>query len=340
MRRVCSKVAAALRRRSSRPASAAAASAADCCRHSRWLAECVELLLQFDELRVERGALALEGGCLLLEAGDGFLPLRAGLAVMLGGVRPLVEAALDARGLLLHLAEGCAGVGGFALRVAALLGLGVERGGEFAQFAFEGCRFILCLREFEFGGVELALDLGEFALEGERPLRAHLAPGDGGVVEGLAGGAEEEAARMLRCQPARGGRIGRDESVAQLGQHGFQRCAESVENAHTVLERDDALGGLQTIGDSQLPVRILLAVDEEGGATGDVGGEQTDARVGGVPALDDDVVQLVAQELIDDGLVLAVDFEEVGEGAEGRERRWLRRPAELALKMFFTVSVE
>ena len=67
-------------------------------------------------------------------------------------------------------------------------------------------------------------------------------------------------------------------------------------------------------------MRILLAVDEEGGATGDVGGEQTDARVGGVPALDDDVVQLVAQELIDDGLVLAVDFEEVGEGPDGRER--------------------
>ena len=58
-------------------------------------------------------------------------------------------------------------------------------------------------------------------------------------------------------------------------------------------------------------------MDEEGGATGDVGGEQTDARVGRVPALDDDVVQLVAQELIDNGLVLAVDFKEVGEGAQG-----------------------
>ena len=56
---------------------------------------------------------------------------------------------------------------------------------------------MLCLREFKFGGVELALDFGEFALEGERPLRAHMAAGDGGVVEGLAGGAEEEAARML-----------------------------------------------------------------------------------------------------------------------------------------------
>ena len=102
------------------------------------LAECVELLLQFGQLRLQRGAFALEGGGLLLEAGDCVLLLRAGLAVALGGLRPLLQAALDARGLLLHLAEGGAGVGGFALGVAALLGLGVERGGEFAGLAFAG----------------------------------------------------------------------------------------------------------------------------------------------------------------------------------------------------------
>ncbi len=33
--------------------------------------------------------------------------------------------------------------------------------------------------------------------------------------------------------------------------------------------------------------------------------------------LDDDVVELVAEELVDDALVLAVDFEEVGERADG-----------------------
>ena len=36
---------------------------------------------------------------------------------------------------------------------------------------------------------------------------------------------------------------------------------------------------------------------------------------------DDDVVELVAEELVDDGLVLGVDFEEVGERADGRPCR-------------------
>ena len=42
---------------------------------------------------------------------------------------------------------------------------------------------------------------------------------------------------------------------------------------------------------------------------------------GGVPAFDDDVVELVAEELVDDVFVLAVDFEEVGEGADWRPCR-------------------
>ena len=49
----------------------------------------------------------------------------------------------------------------------------------------------------------------------------------------------------------------------------------------------------------------------------DVGLEQVHAGVGGVPGFDDDVVELVAEELVDDALVLAIDFEEVGERADG-----------------------
>ncbi len=45
-----------------------------------------------------------------------------------------------------------------------------------------------------FGGVDLLLDLVQLALEGERALRAGAAAGDGDVVEGLAGGREEEGA--------------------------------------------------------------------------------------------------------------------------------------------------
>jgi hypothetical protein len=57
-------------------------------------------------------------------------------------------------------------------------------------------------------------------------------------------------------------------------------------------------------------------VDEKGGSTGDVGLEQADAGVGCVPTANDDIVQFIAQELIDDSLVLAVDLDEVGECAK------------------------
>ena len=81
-------------------------------------------------------------------------------------------------------------------------------------------------------------------------------------------------------------------------------------------------------------------MNEEGGAAADVGLEQVHAGVGGVPALDDDVVQLVAKELIDDALVLAVDFEEVGERADGGHAVECSACWRRVLKMLRTVSVE
>ncbi len=43
--------------------------------------------------------------------------------------------------------------------------------------------------------------------------------------------------------------------------------------------------------------------------------EKMHAGVGCVPGFDDDVVEFVAQELVDDALILAIDFEEVGQRA-------------------------
>ena len=50
---------------------------------------------------------------------------------------------------------------------------------------------------------------------------------------------------------------------------------------------------------------------EKGCAPGDIGLEQVHAGIGCIPALDHDIVQLVAQKLIDHALVLSLDFEEV-----------------------------
>ena len=70
--------------------------------------------------------------------------------------------------------------------------------------------------------------------------------------------------------------------------------------------------------EGELGLRVVR-MNEEGGAAIDVGLEQAHAFVGGVPAFDDDVVELVAQVLVDDAFVLAFDFEEVGERADGGE---------------------
>ena len=180
------------------------------------------------------------------------------------------------------------------------------------------------LRQLLLGLLYLLLNLGQLALEGQRTLCARTAAGDGDVVEGLAGGREEERLRVRERERARGVGVRRDEAFAQLGQDHFERLAEAVQDADAVLQRDDAfdafdvgLGGARhAFGEGEVGLGVV-GMNEEGGAAGYVGLEQMHAGVGGIPALDDDVVQLVAQELVDDALVLAIDFEEVGERAYG-----------------------
>ena len=69
--------------------------------------------------------------------------------------------------------------------------------------------------------------------------------------------------------------------------------------------------------------------------------EELDGGFGVLPGADDDVVELVAEEVVDDFFVLGVGFEEVGEGADGGGIRGfcLARVA-WARKMLRTVSVE
>ena len=137
-------------------------------------------------------------------------------------------------------------------------------------------------------------------------------------------GARKKACGIRQREGAGGVGVGRDEALAELGQDDLERFAEAVEDADALLEGHDAfdaldvgLGGtLHAFGEGKVGL-CVVGVDEEGGAAGDVGLQEMHACVGGVPALDDDVVELVAEELVDDALVLAVDFEEVGEGADG-----------------------
>ena len=66
--------------------------------------------------------------------------LVASVAIALAGEGPVLQAALDAGGLGLHLAERRAGVGGLALGVAALVGLAFDGGVELGDLVLESRR--------------------------------------------------------------------------------------------------------------------------------------------------------------------------------------------------------
>ena len=147
--------------------------------------------------------------------------------------------------------------------------------------------------------------------------------GDGDVVEGLAGRGEEEGLGIREGEGAGGVGVRRDKTFAELGQDDFEGLAEAVEHADALLEgttpsRPSMLvwAALCILGEGEVGLGIV-GMDEEGGAAADVGLEEVHAGVGGVPGLHDDVVELVAEELIDYALVFAVDFEEVGQRAYG-----------------------
>ncbi len=278
----------------------------------------------------EFALLRFGGGVLGFEARDVFaLALHQGgalialVAIALAVELPVLQAALQALGFGLHLAQRGALVGAVALGGAAVFVLRFEQARLLGEGAAERCGVRLCLRELDVERIELLLRIAQLALDGERTFRARLAAGDGDVVEALAGGREEEGARIFECERARGAGVGRDVALAQLGQDGFERCAEAVEHADAVLQAHDAFaaglraGGLGGI-EGELGLRIVR-MDEEGGAAIDIALQQAHAFVGGVPAFDDDVVELVAQIFVDDGFVLAVDFKEVGERADGGE---------------------
>src|SRR5271170_7593384 len=60
-------------------------------------------------------------------------------------------------------------------------------------------------------------------------------------------------------------------------------------------------------------------MDKERGPAVNIGLEQTHAFIRRIPALHDDIVELIAQEFVDHALILTVNFEEIGECADGRK---------------------
>ena len=60
-------------------------------------------------------------------------------------------------------------------------------------------------------------------------------------------------------------------------------------------------------------------MNQKGGAAIDAGFEEPDALLGSNPALDDDVIELFAKELVDDAFMGAADFKKISQGADRRD---------------------
>ena len=217
----------------------------------------------------------VERGGLILTLRDEVCLLGAGVAVALDVELPVLQAALEALGLGVDLAEGGAGVGGLAVGVAALVGLAVEVSGEGGDLVLQLGGAVVGGVELGGDGVDLLLDFVQLALEGERALRAGAAAGDGDIVEDLAGGGEEEGVRVFERERASGLGVGRDEAVAQLGQDDLERFAEAVADARCSRSGEPgprAAGASRrahAVGEGELGLRVV-GVDEEGRAAGDI----------------------------------------------------------------------
>ena len=66
--------------------------------------------------------------------------------------------------------------------------------------------------------------------------------------------------------------------------------------------------------EGELRLRIFR-MDKKRGASIDVSAEHAQALIGGVPRLDDDVVQFVTQEIFHDPLIARLDFQKIRQHA-------------------------
>ena len=223
--------------------------------------------------------------------------------------------------LAFELTQGVLGGHGLPLGFALLVFEALQQPGQFGDLASQrgDANFFFADGAFEFA--HLQQDVAQLALHGERSLAALLAAGDGHVVEALARLREEEGVGIFQRQAAADFGIGNNVAVAKLRQNHFQRLAESVEDTNAVLERNhgiavsDVMHRLVEV-EGKLCLRIF-GMNEECGAAIDVGAQQAQTFVGSIPRLHHDIVQLVAQEIIDHMFVAIVDFKKVGQHAGG-----------------------
>src|ERR1019366_3360007 len=233
------------------------------------------------------------------------------------------EALTHSDHLRFQLAKRVAGSHGLALAFALVVLKAMQQAGQLVDFASQ------CGHTQLFGGHgALHLDhllqyFAQFALHGERSLAALLAAGHGDVVEALTGLGKEEGIGIFQCEIAAGTSIGHNVAVAELGQNHLKRFAEAVEHTNAMLEWNYAFSVrdlVRGLVEEERKLRLrIFGMDEEGCAAIHVAAQQAQTLVGSVPRLHHDVIQLVAQEIVNHVLIAIFDFEKVSEHAHRRK---------------------
>ena len=239
--------------------------------------------------------------------------------------QPFLQAPLNALRFAFHLAQSRALVRGVRLCLTALLAARFKLRGQFFNRARQRSGFGLRLSNVGFELGELGFRLAQFALEGQRAFRRRFAPGDRRVVEALPFRREEVGVRVPRGQAARFAGILHQVAVAELGQNRFKRTAKAIEHANRILERSQS-GQRNDPGAADCVASLcrliglrVSGMNQERGPPIHAGLEQPNPFFCRAPAFDNNVVQLLAQKLVDHRLMRAVDLKKISQRTNGRE---------------------
>ncbi len=210
----------------------------------------------------------------------------------------------------------------FAFRFALLVFQPLDQLRQVSDFACDRSDEGLLLADGALQFAHLQQHIAQFALHRERALAALFAAGDGHVMEALARSREEERIRIFQRERASDFGIGHDVPVAQLGQNHFQRLAKAVEYANAVLEGNNRIGVrdvMHRLVEVKRELRLrIFGMNQECRPAIDIGPQQPQTFVRRIPRLHHDVVQLIAQKVVDHVLVTIFNLEKVCQHACGR----------------------
>lgn len=197
---------------------------------------------------------------------------------------------------------------------------GFEMFAELGDLLFEigdGClggQHLFVLGLFEGG------DFAEFAFQGQRASTGFFATGNGAAVIAAAFGGEEPAMRELGGEAAGQATIGGDVAIGDARQKVLGQFGESVgeaENGGEFGERLIPTLRLRCFGGAIEDVFGMFG--EEGGAAVEFAADEIDTLFGILPIADDDEFEFVVQKFFGGFFELRIDFEEIGQDANGFE---------------------